>query len=1044
PPLYCRTNTELPASALLVRRLSRLRNRGGKSNMHCCRTAMGSPQSQLSRLTTSPPSASESNNASEQQQQLKETEPRGKYFTGCCEDKHSAYSPSDLASCEIAFTIRVHPDDPSAKFLRDLALDGLARCCDHHHSVTTRSDISHPISVDVRLRRPMHMHRDHSKCSEKPSKEHDSKASSVSDIYSPKQTADCEHCSQRDSESYNSVVSFCAPATEESMDLSDSSLTDFAHPPYPMALASPGNFKKLLRDRYLSSQHEFDRVFSAPITPNHECVSNGGGGDDASCRDTNTEFNTSSKLLRTQSECKLDSSRIKLTPLDSNSIFDSIDGAISSRRTSADLVTNPSSIASPGVLLSGSWDIPRSKSKRVMSSVKSASPSSHMLSRESVETGLYLPDGTKTVETIESTNETCIRYHSGLASNMYADPSKSAVDRAATEEVIRVDPKHTTVSSLLTTPPNTSVNDSLTARSITPKNLRPEERSIFSFNSPSWTNITAGPFTTDSSDKDTTTKSLSAPISPERVTPLPRGFKGTATSLQSPNRPKVGYMASSSSRAYCTATTIPQHNREVFVPGLKHLSTPQNSPLVASMPTFHRPSSSSDPGPDFTSAVASGGTVFSPRHASAPSIQTAVAATACPSPIVATPNFGHLSEAFRNSLLAGAQFQTGNIPSSQAFVFPPPSPLRLSTNTSKDSQVGVTATLSSRGWVERPSSDTDMHVTKSNAGSRETEEYFSRLVENFAHWASGTPGDGPLSFLKPLSTVQNPTTPISKDGESERTMVDQNVQGTKSVNPIGCDFLPSTVNSRSANSHLLFKRGRLQRIPRPSRPNSHGYSGSANTNNSNTTGGKDDPNMLTVRTLTAPHRSTAARGRGSSSGGLHVCPICSRQFNRSDMLVRHAHVHTGHRPFECTACGQAFSRSDHLSTHQRTHTGHRPYRCPLCSYSACRRDMITRHLRVHQRRGQLGNLDQFKHFKTGFSQQLNSPVAPSDRGTHDSTSYPRLTRGARKPRRNAVMRSAPINISSTVTTDAASLPSPPPLTFHTAPLTSSSSPVFTS
>ncbi|TGZ73908.1 hypothetical protein CRM22_001242 [Opisthorchis felineus] len=139
PPLYCRTNTELPASALLVRRLSRLRNRGAKSNMHCCRTAMGSPQSQLSSLTVSPPSASEPSNASEQQQQLKETEPRGKYFTGCCEAKHSACSPSDLASCEIAFTIRVHPDDPSAKFLRDLALDGLARCCNHHHSVATRS-----------------------------------------------------------------------------------------------------------------------------------------------------------------------------------------------------------------------------------------------------------------------------------------------------------------------------------------------------------------------------------------------------------------------------------------------------------------------------------------------------------------------------------------------------------------------------------------------------------------------------------------------------------------------------------------------------------------------------------------------------------------------------------------------------------------------------------------------------------------------------------------------------------------------------------------
>ncbi|XP_018644245.1 early growth response protein, putative [Schistosoma mansoni] len=85
---------------------------------------------------------------------------------------------------------------------------------------------------------------------------------------------------------------------------------------------------------------------------------------------------------------------------------------------------------------------------------------------------------------------------------------------------------------------------------------------------------------------------------------------------------------------------------------------------------------------------------------------------------------------------------------------------------------------------------------------------------------------------------------------------------------------------------------------------------------------------------------------------LHMVVV----FTRSDMLVRHAHVHTGHKPFECTICGQAFSRSDHLSTHQRTHTGQRPYQCSLCYYSASRRDMITRHLRVHQRKFSLEHI----------------------------------------------------------------------------------------
>ncbi|CAH8479933.1 unnamed protein product [Schistosoma mattheei] len=124
-----------------------------------------------------------------------------------------------------------------------------------------------------------------------------------------------------------------------------------------------------------------------------------------------------------------------------------------------------------------------------------------------------------------------------------------------------------------------------------------------------------------------------------------------------------------------------------------------------------------------------------------------------------------------------------------------------------------------------------------------------------------------------------------------------------------------------------------------------------------------------------------------TSNGLYVCMVCSRQFTRSDMLVRHAHVHTGHKPFECIICGQAFSRSDHLSTHQRTHTGQRPYQCSLCYYSASRRDMITRHLRVHQRKGQLVSTNESGgpmklHFTINFSQPSKFPIKQKeDRNT---------------------------------------------------------------
>ncbi|VDQ09216.1 unnamed protein product, partial [Trichobilharzia regenti] len=84
-------------------------------------------------------------------------------------------------------------------------------------------------------------------------------------------------------------------------------------------------------------------------------------------------------------------------------------------------------------------------------------------------------------------------------------------------------------------------------------------------------------------------------------------------------------------------------------------------------------------------------------------------------------------------------------------------------------------------------------------------------------------------------------------------------------------------------------------------------SSSRNTTNSN--------KKVTTTTI-SNNNNNSSDGNGSSastssqhnknSNGSHVCTICSRQFSRSDMLVRHAHVHTGHRPFECTICGQAF------------------------------------------------------------------------------------------------------------------------------------------
>lgn len=102
----------------------------------------------------------------------------------------------------------------------------------------------------------------------------------------------------------------------------------------------------------------------------------------------------------------------------------------------------------------------------------------------------------------------------------------------------------------------------------------------------------------------------------------------------------------------------------------------------------------------------------------------------------------------------------------------------------------------------------------------------------------------------------------------------------------------------------------------------------------------------------AKHVASRHRNRTPDSARAYECDICMRKFARSDMLTRHARLHSGVKPYSCSACGQVFSRSDHLATHQRTHTGEKPYRCPACPYAACRRDMITRHMRTHTRKMQ--------------------------------------------------------------------------------------------
>ncbi|TNN09296.1 Early growth response protein [Schistosoma japonicum] len=185
--------------------------------------------------------------------------------------------------------------------------------------------------------------------------------------------------------------------------------------------------------------------------------------------------------------------------------------------------------------------------------------------------------------------------------------------------------------------------------------------------------------------------------------------------------------------------------------------------------------------------------------------------------------------------------------------------------------------------------------------------------------------------------VQNYSNIQCMDVDNHQDNVTLSRKRTTALN--NCENLSSSLVFKHSNHNIdyfgLFKA--VSSVP-TNASDKHSITTTNTTTTTTTTTTKSDSN---INNSIIQHKS---------SKRLYACEICSRQFNRTDVLVRHAHVHTGHRPFECNTCGRTFKRSDHLSTHHRTHSGQRPYRCSLCHYSACRRDVAIKHLKVHQKK----------------------------------------------------------------------------------------------
>ncbi|KAJ7736144.1 hypothetical protein B0H16DRAFT_1326654, partial [Mycena metata] len=67
------------------------------------------------------------------------------------------------------------------------------------------------------------------------------------------------------------------------------------------------------------------------------------------------------------------------------------------------------------------------------------------------------------------------------------------------------------------------------------------------------------------------------------------------------------------------------------------------------------------------------------------------------------------------------------------------------------------------------------------------------------------------------------------------------------------------------------------------------------------------------------HNDDLGTGR---EGKRHVCPTCSRRFNRPSSLRIHVNTHTGAQPFLCPhpGCGRAFNVNSNMRRHFRNHS----------------------------------------------------------------------------------------------------------------------------
>ncbi|CAL8105579.1 unnamed protein product [Calicophoron daubneyi] len=1005
----------LSASSLFIRRLSTRRSK--QSSKQCLApgnepTLAGSQ----SASTSDPAKKSPSFLCGERRTQIRPTHPFLDLIEASKLPVEVACQPArESVSPEIALTIRLHPGDPNAGVLRELVLHRLIGSREHSPVEQPAPIVNRPVAV---VQPSPNSHSSHCIPVNPPpssstagdliqnldpwtSETNASRLKSQND--QPASSALCAIPVSRSADTPGDRVSPTVPAATHTdvegtiatcnVDSNDSLLPISKCPtegsPQPLiarssdqtSLLSPAsvvplafNFKKLLRDRYLSSQ----RILSAPLTPNGSSSALSAG-----CTSTKDD------LIRT-ARLNLFARNPVVTqnpPPSAEPSLSSLDALNVSPSTLEKITFGLGHDVDP--LSASSHPLASELTSSVTELIRQLSPQNVTHTVRSTKTSS--PSGVERAELQVSDGNRISRNLSSL----YTSEQKNACDLALRtsnsmflQQRQPSESPQASDSSLLRSyqswplSPYLLAQKSMEVASAHFRNLAPKESpsvppDLAKFSSPLGQRLLIPPVVRISPDADVGLHSSELEESDVSLSTRERKRSSTSYALAIPvERERQSHSAPISPQE---AYGLCYSHSGLSVPDKDNLLSPSCN-LIHACSAFEPiiPCSTKSPperwckrAHDQPSPLLTEQTPFSLRSESSGIGSETRSFWRSPvpfgnfsSPRCEFPTTPHFPGDIRSSVPFSAKQRKSSGLSAGAFIFPPPSPFRAS-NT------GMTTTpLSSLSWLSS-SSGIGSHSAGSGASSAltkitdEQEEGYASLVERVANWASCTTPSG-----------LQPSPCSSREGSQASGMkpIDFSLgaSGTEKLTQISSPVVTSSSSSAWSNLSVTSPQNLFFDIPSTGAGSGSGDSAPERSRAAVRRNGRGRPRLwsstrkLLYTSASTPTSQALSRSRvpysvsspsGSrgraSTGGPHICPICCRQFTRSDMLVRHAHVHTGHRPFECPACGQAFSRSDHLSTHQRTHTGQRPYRCPLCTYSACRRDMITRHLRVHQRRGQI-------------------------------------------------------------------------------------------